>query len=691
VRARVAWLLVGATGVAIVLDTVFTAAHLSLTSEATWADHGWPLAPLASAGCAVMGVLILSRYPRHPLGWLLIVASLLAVTLAGEAYSSWVLEGDGPGSPLWAQRIGWAAPFLGWPAFTALIMIFILAPDGHLPSRRWRWAVWVTGAGLALRTVGALLTPPSQYVKGQQYHGSSVATVLLTVGYLLVATGLIASAASLVLRLRRSKDDERRQLLWIASAATLLAVGVVVILVVPRLQGQEGTWLAGLPLKLAQVAVPVCVAVAVLRHRLMQIDLVVNRAAMLALATAVVAVGYVVVVVVTGLVVTGGVGGFWPSVLATAVVAVAFQPARRWIVRIADRLAFGDAAAPYEALADFSRNLGERPDPSALLPALAHAAGTAVSAQQTTVRLQVTHGPDPIASWTQRGVVRGEGPTARIPIVHAGHDLGSLTVAMPAGRPLRPRDLQLLADLADQAALGFHNARLSAELAGQVEQLRRHTLDLTESRKRLITAGDAERSRLEHAIAQRVLFHLNSMPQQLRELSAAPPDGRVSLDVRLVPLVSSLTSALEALREITRGVFPAQLTRSGLPSAVSSLLARASRPGRLVVGEDVAGRRFAPSIEAAAYFCIAEAARELEQPVLVRLGVREDHLDVVLTGGNPTHGLSVFNMRDRVDAVGGSIGVRADAGHTTITVDVPPNAPDIGTLSPTGLSAASTL
>jgi signal transduction histidine kinase len=77
--------------------------------------------------------------------------------------------------------------------------------------------------------------------------------------------------------------------------------------------------------------------------------------------------------------------------------------------------------------------------------------------------------------------------------------------------------------------------------------------------------------------------------------------------------------------------------------------------------------------------------------VLVRLGVREDHLDVVLTGGNPTHGLSVFNMRDRVDAVGGSIGVRADAGHTTITVDVPLNAPDIGTLSPTGLSAASTL
>ena len=83
--------------VATVLDTVFTAAHRSLLSEATWAEHGWPLAPLASLGCALMGALIVSRHPRHPLGWLLCVASLLSVTLAAEAYSIWVLDGDGPG------------------------------------------------------------------------------------------------------------------------------------------------------------------------------------------------------------------------------------------------------------------------------------------------------------------------------------------------------------------------------------------------------------------------------------------------------------------------------------------------------------------------------------------------------------------------------------------------------------------
>ena len=82
-----------------VLDTLFTAAHRSLLSEATWALHGWPLAPLAGVGCALMGTLIVSRHPRHPLGWLLSVASLLSVTLAAEAYSVWVLDGNGPGTP----------------------------------------------------------------------------------------------------------------------------------------------------------------------------------------------------------------------------------------------------------------------------------------------------------------------------------------------------------------------------------------------------------------------------------------------------------------------------------------------------------------------------------------------------------------------------------------------------------------
>ncbi len=667
-HARLAWALVALIVLALALDTAFTAAHRPLMSEATWAEHGWPLAPLASLGCALMGALIVSRYPRHPLGWLLCAASLLSVTLAAEAYSVWVLEGDGPGSAYGARLAAWAGTLLGWPAFTALIMVFLIAPDGRLLSPRWRWAARFTVAGLVLHTLGTLTTHPSAVAEGEQYHNRGLSTLLLTVGYLLVAAGLVASAVSLVLRLRRARDDVRRQLLWIASSATFLAIGVVLILVIPRIQGEEGTWVAALPLRLAQLAVPLCVAVAVLRYGLLQIELIVNRALVLALATGLVAVGYVLVVVVIGVAVGGGTDGFWPSLLATAVVAIAFQPLRRRVVKIADRLAFGDAAAPYEALADFSRRLGERPDPSALLPAVAEAAARAVSASRVRVSLHVEAGPDRSADWPPLPAADPAASGLAMPVVNRGDRLGSITVWMPAGHRLRPPEHQLLADLADQAGLAFRNAQLTAELSAQVNELSHQTHELAESRRRLITAGDAERSRLERAIAREVRPHLAPLPDRLRQLSHSGRHDTPVVDAALLaPLIESVNTALEALREITRGVFPAQLARSGLPTALGSLLARTGRAGKLVVEKPAIGRRFDPRVEAAAYFCVAEAARELGDPVLVRLTSHDQQLLLVMSGRD-SGGLPLGHMRDRIEAAGGSMSIAAEADQTVVVI-----------------------
>ena len=196
---------------------------------------------------------------------------------------------------------------------------------------------------------------------------------------------------------------------------------------------------------------------------------------------------------------------------------------------------------------------------------------------------------------------------------------------MPAGRPLRPREQRLLADLADQAGMAFRNARLTAELSVQVEQLSMRTRELDQSRARLISAGDAERSRLERAIARQVLPHLAPLPERLRQLSQSDPHGPDALGLPRCSSRSSasLNAALESLREITRGVFPAQLARSGLPAALASLLARTdalrAAGGRGLRGQ---GRRFDPRVEAAAYFCVAEAARAFDDPVAVVLSVR---------------------------------------------------------------------
>ena len=673
-RVRLAWAVVALTTMAFVLDTVCTAAHRPLLSEATWADHGWPLAPLAGMGYAVMGALIISRHPRHRLGWLLLAASLLSWTLAADAYSIWVLEGDGPGDPSWAHVAAWAGPLLGWPAFTAQIIVFLTAPDGHLLSPRWRWAAWTALAGLTLHTLGTLTIRPEEFVVGEDVGHRPVSLPLLTVGWMLVAAALIASVVSLVLRLRRAKDDERLQLLWIASAAALLAFGVVCILAIPRLEGEEGTWLAALPLRVAQVAVPICVAVAVLRHRLFAIDLILNRTLMLALASAVVAVGYVGVVVLVGLIVGDSAGGFWPSLLATVAVALAFQPLRRRVVRIADRLAFGAAAAPYEALADFSRRLGDSPDPGALLPSVAEAAGRAVNARGVVVTLHVEAGPDGVARWNSDDqAATGEDAGIAVPVFDGEERLGEIHVAMPRGHALRPFEKDLLADLAEQAALAFRSARLAAELSGEVEQLARRTGDLSESRRRLISAGDAERSRLERAIDRQVTPHLAPLPAQLRGL--ALPDVRqttTSDSAALAGLLAAVNTALEALREITRGVFPAQLVRSGLTPALASLIARTGSSGRFVVDESAAARRFSPSVEAAAYFCAAEATRDLDDAVLT-LAVEDDGLRLLVTGTD-RGGIAQDDIRDRVESAGGSLTIASDRGRTSVSAQLPAQA-----------------
>ena len=251
-----------------------------------------------------------------------------------------------------------------------------------------------------------------------------------------------------------------------------------------------------------------------------------------------------------------------------------------------------------------------------------------------------------------------------------GERLGRIDVVMPPGHALRPLEKRLLTDLAEQAALAFRSARLAAELSGEVERLARRTDDLAESRRRLISAGDAERSRLERAIERQVAPHLARLPGQLHELSVAGNPTTTGDAGELAGILLSLNTALEALREITRGVFPAQLARSGLPVALASLVARAGGAGRLVVEESAAGRRFTPRVEAAAFFCAAEATRDLDGPVLVVLSMESDRLRLVATGTDRGR-LAGDDMRDRVEAAGGSVAISLDLGRTVVEVQLP--------------------
>lgn len=665
-RARIAWVLAGLTLVCCVADVAVTAQYRHLLSEAAVAEHGFPFVDGAVLGCAVMGAVIITRYERHPIGWLLAVIGFTsAISLLTEAYAIWVISEGGPGTRTLGGFSAWVSSLLGGQlAIAGLALVFLLAPDGRYLSRGWRYAARALALGVLLCMLAYVTSNPTTFdVAVQSEDVGPVRATLLSVGFLLISAGLLASVVCLVVRLRRSAGEQRQQLRLIALGAALIALGVAWLLVVQLFNGGVQTWTASLPLFLSYLLLPILLAVAVLRYRLYDIEVIINRTVVVAVGTAFAGVGYTTLVVTVGKTVDRQTSGFWLSLLATALVALAFQPLRRWVVRFANRLAYGSRAQPYEALSDFSGRLAETPSPEALLPAVADAAGRAVSARRAEASLEVAGMPTRSARWG-RGDAEGTDEHV-VEVRTAGTRLGTIAVWIPKGRQLRPSDVRLLTALSDQAAVAFRNAAMESQLAGHVAELDRTTHELSASRSRIIEADDAARRTLEAAISREVLPRLVALPDQLVHARRAVALGSPANGIDL--LVAGTNEALESLRELTRGVFPTQLARSGVEPALRSLLARNGLASALRVDDSAAGQRFSPRVEAAVYFCCAEAARSASSLSSLQLSVADDDL-VLEVAGVSAGEVDLQAIGDRVGAVGGT--VTTEPALITLTIPV---------------------
>jgi hypothetical protein len=663
VLARVAWALAGLTLLLVVADVLVAAQAVALTSETAVAVHGFPFVHGAVLGSAVMGALIISRYERHPIGWLMgLVGVFSSVSLLAETYAYWVQESDGPGPDALGGVAAWASWLVGGQlAIAGIALMFLLAPDGHLLSPRWRYAAWVTAGGAALCLVAVATMDPTTFrLQTQEDVIDPVRGAMLTLGFTTISGGLVASLVSMLLRLRRSRGEQRQQVRLIALSAGLVAVGIAFLFVVQAGNGGRQTWLAGLPLFVSYFLMPILFAVAVLRYRLYDLDVVINRTVVLAAAAGFAAVGYTSLVVTVGALVDQRTGAFWLSLLATALVAVAFQPLRRRVVRLANRLAYGSRAQPYEELAELSRRLAAVPSTEALLPAVAAAAGEAVAARRATATLTAPGAPAVSASWGPATVPGTD--THAVPVTGDGGSLGRIEVWIPRGRRLRPTDERLLRGLAAQAAVAFRNVALERRLAGHVADLDRTTRELAGSRARLVEADDAARRGLERAISRQVLPHLLLVADRL----AAPDE----LDAGgLERLVAEVNTALESLRELTRGVFPTQLARAGVEPALRSFLSRHGLATVLTVDPTLAGRRFPDRVEAAVYFCATQAAASAPPPVAILLEPAADGL-VLSIRGVAGDAVDRQGIVDRVEAAGGSLATDGQGLELRIPADV---------------------
>jgi hypothetical protein len=670
-RARVAWALAAVTLLLIVSDVLLTSSYQSLLSEKSVAIHGFPFVEGGVLGSAVLGAVIVSRYDRHPIGWLLVMIGFVSsISLVTEAYSFAQSEGSASGSDSLGHVAGWISALTGGQvSIAALAVMFLVAPDGHLLTRRWRYAVWLAVGGALLCVIGLFFMPPTEFdLDTDGYDISPIGGVLMTVGFLLIIAGLVASLVSMVRRFALSKGEQRQQLRFVAAAVMLVALGVTAFAIVQIINGGHQTYAAAIPLFASYFCLPILLAIAVLRYRLYDIEVIINRAVVLAIATAFAGIGYVGIVVAVGRLVDAKTTGFWVSLVATALVALAFQPARRGIVHLANRLAYGPRAAPYVALAQFSSRLVETPSPETLLAAVAEASGRAVSASRVTARLDLADTVAHQVDWPSAGT--HEPDASEVKVRSEGAELGAITVSVPRGRSLRAADERLLRDLADQAALAFRNTAMETQLAQHVADLDRTTKLLEASRARVIEADDAARRALEAAIARDVLPHLVGLPRELGRIrrQGSSQGSKTVLD----GLVAETNASLESLRELTRGLFPTQLSRTGVAPALRSHLARAGLDGMLVVDDQAAVRRFPARVEAAVYFSAVEAVRSSAEPRTIELTVEGDDLVLRVSGvSGPQVDLNA--VIDRVEAAGGAAAANGDL-TIRIPVGVGPSA-----------------
>src|SRR5690349_91167 len=301
---RVAWALTALTVLLAGADLWVTSLYRPLLSEEAVAVHGVPFVSIAVIGCAAMGALIVARWARHPIGWLLcLIGFTSAISLLAEAYSVWVVTADGPGPRSLGGIAGWIASLLGGQlSLAALAIVFLVAPDGHLLSRRWRAAAVVSAVGYGAYAGMLLTLSPSEY-NVDDHNLGPVGSLLSVVGLPFIAGGLVVAMVSTVVRLRRSQGEQRQQVRLIAVSAAFIALSFVYLIVVQTINGGHQTWLATLPLYVSYPCLPLLLAIAVLRYRLFELDLIINRAVVLALGTIFAGIGYAgLVLAVAGLV-----------------------------------------------------------------------------------------------------------------------------------------------------------------------------------------------------------------------------------------------------------------------------------------------------------------------------------------------------------------------------------------------------
>ena len=639
-------------GVVVATGTVVMAAVSERPGSRLIDDHVLAAAVSASAFCLV-GMVIVRRLPSHRLGWLCVGVGV------SEAVSGLVSEYghravvESPGSLPAGAAVASLDAWLWFPGFAAMITLLVAwFPDGRVPRRWVRVPVGVAAVGVVCFVVATAvmawrLRGPAIFTSDRVDDGTWLSGVA-DVGPALVIVAAFGSVAGAVGRLRRAEGRERLQLLWFVSGAAA-CVGVLALGSLDW-SGAPVAELIALPLLAGGVGV------ALLRHGLLDIELVLNRVVL-----------YGTLAVLTGGLYAGAVAlvGSWAgggsvvgNVVAAGVVAVCFDRVRRRVERLADRLLFASRHDPARAMVELTRRVSEVATPD-MLGAIAEALRTAVGARGARVTVV-----DPGAFDATSG--RVDSPTLVLPLQFDGREIGSLQIEAHPGAPFDAAARSLCDDLAAQASIAVRAVLLTAELQ--------------RSRARLVAAIDQERRRLRRDLHDGLGTALVGIVMQLEAVgNVLDSDSQASTMVRTIE-GETRQLVLEA-RRLVHGLVPAVVEELGLVEAVRQHADRLNRgAGRRGAFEVIAGPGtgdLPPVVEVAAYVVASEAMTNVARHARAdRCTVRiccedeliievvDDGVGFVQTGST---GVGLRSMRERTEELGGTLRIeRCDGSGTRV-------------------------
>jgi two-component system NarL family sensor kinase len=600
---------------------------------------------LATTFTAVASAVV-SRVPENMFGWMLLsigVTSAITVSTASP---------DVPGLLVWLRS---------WVLYVPVGLLpiaLLLYPTGSLPSARWRVAlvlavVGVTVFAFFLAVASAIAPDPLGLFGGPSDPAVEGLLIVVRLGVLLSGLSLLLGVLSLLARLPGASGFERRQVLCLVLGAIVLFLGLALDLV-----GVRGAWIVG------AAALPVAAGVAILWHRLYDLDLFINRslvylglsAALLGAFAAIVLLGKLVAVRFLP-------DGAW-ALIAVALVALSLDPLRRRLQRSVDRLLYGNRNDPYVVVTALGRGLGiaTATDARTMLSDVAEVVARSLALPYVAIEVRPQSGAPCMAEWGRR-----HGQPIGLRLAYRGEQIGRLLVtARTVGGELSQRDRRLLDDIAHPVALTVSAVQLSTRLQ--------------RAREQLVTTREEERRRLRRDLHDGLGPTLAGMVMQLDAASNVLRRDPSAVEPVLAGLRSAAQDAVGDIRRLVYELRPPALDELGLIGAIRESTDRfGSGDGEVGLSLSLDAPTQLPSLPAAVEVAALRIVQEAIANVARHAQARSCRVRIAFNGalaveieddgrGLPDDhrpGVGLGSMKERAAEVGGTCTITSPPGGGT--------------------------